>query len=273
MIDPLLCRETVESSWVPIKHTLSRWATQPALGLSILLAFTSLPWVLRAHRWKRSVTRVGVMLTVAYLLMFSPAIAQIGNRFLMLGISQDLGQPVEAIVVLGRGAGLQPSRVDVVAKLWQQQRAPMIFASGRIDAPAMVQALQTKGVPRKALASEPCSSTTEENAKFTAALLRPRGVQRILLVTDPPHMLRSQLTFQSYGFEVTPHPSPLPGSPEALSYRRLVMREWIGLIAYGLMGRYFARSASPDVPWASSPFEPRALKASALKAPTLSASA
>ncbi|HEY9738544.1 MAG TPA: YdcF family protein [Trichocoleus sp.] len=260
MIDPSFCRETVESSWVPIKHTIFRWVTQPALVLPVLLALTSLPWVLRAERWKRSATCLGAVLVVMYLSMFSPTIAKIGNRFLMVGVPQDSGQSTDAIVVLGRGATLGPSRVDVAARLWQQQRAPVIFASGRVDAPVIVQALEEKGVPAQALDGEPCSSTTEENAEFTAALLRPQGVQRILLVTDPPHMLRSLLTFQSYGFEVVPHPSPLPGSPEAPSYRKLLIREWAGLIAYGLMGRYFARPASPEVPWASQPAEPTPLE-------------
>jgi uncharacterized SAM-binding protein YcdF (DUF218 family) len=253
MIDPSLCQQTVESSLVPIKYLIFRWVTQPALVLPALLSFTALPWLLRAERLKRPITRIGVTLTVIYLLMFSPTIARIGNRFLMVGIPQDSGQPADAIVVLGRGASLRPSRVDVAADLWRQQRAPLIFASGWGDAIPVAQALKAKGIPAQALDGEPCSSTTEENAQFTAVLLLPEGIRRIVLVTDPPHMLRSHLTFQSFGFEVTPHTSPLPGSIVNRDNRTLVLREWAGLIAYGLMGRYFARTESPEVPWASGP--------------------
>ncbi|MBD0334416.1 MAG: YdcF family protein [Cyanobacteria bacterium Co-bin13] len=239
-----------------------RWVTQPALVLPVLIGFTALPWLLRAERWKRPITRIGVTLTLIYLVMFSPTIAKIGNRFLMVGVPQDPGQPADAIVVLGRGAPLRSSRVDVAAALWRQQRAPLIFSSGRGDALEIAQRLQSKGVPAQALDGEPCSSTTEENAEFTAALLQPQGVRRIVLVTDPPHMLRSQLTFQSFGFDVTPHISPLPGNIKNRGNQVLVLREWAGLIAYGLMGRYFARSASPEVPWANQTVAPTALNPS-----------
>jgi uncharacterized SAM-binding protein YcdF (DUF218 family) len=81
--------------------------------------------------------------------------------------------------------------------------------------------------------------TTEGNAKFTAQVLIPKGVRRILLVTDPPHMLRSLLTFRSQGFQAIPFASPLP--PE-LTYREkasIVFREYGGLISYVVWGRFF----------------------------------
>ncbi|MBD2260237.1 YdcF family protein [Pseudanabaena sp. FACHB-2040] len=248
-----------------------RWVTQPTLVVPVLLAFTGLPWLLRAERWKRPVSRIGLTLTLIYLVLFSPTIAKIGSRFLMVGVPQDPGQPADAIVVLGRGTPLRPSRVDVATELWQQERAPLIFTSGRGDAIEIAQKLKSKGVPAQALDGEPCSSTTEENAEFTAALLRPQGVQRIVLVTDPPHMLRSQLTFQSFGFKVTPHISPLPGDLENRGNQVLVLREWAGLIAYGLMGRYFARSESPEVPWANQTLTPTALNPSQLPLQAISA--
>jgi uncharacterized SAM-binding protein YcdF (DUF218 family) len=55
-------------------------------------------------------------------------------------------------------------------------------------------------------------------------------------------MARSQLTFRSLGFEVIPHPSPLPGSMNSERQQFLVIREWAGLITYGILGRYFDRS-------------------------------
>lgn len=54
--------------------------------------------------------------------------------------------------------------------------------------------------------------------------------------------MRSFLTFRSFGFEVVPHPSPLPSFMGYPSQRRLVMRESFGLLTYGLLGRYFPRS-------------------------------
>lgn len=51
------------------------------------------------------------------------------------------------------------------------------------------------------------SRNTQENAVYTAALLRPEKVRRILLVTDASHMPRSRYYFQRYGFEVVAAPT------------------------------------------------------------------
>jgi uncharacterized SAM-binding protein YcdF (DUF218 family) len=100
-----------------------------------------------------------------------------------------------------------------------------------------MQMLRENGIPQQALDSENCSQTTEENARFTAALLKPRGVRRILLVTDPAHMLRALLTFQRMGFSVIPYPSPLPPEYSAPAEAVLVFREYVSLASYRASGR------------------------------------
>lgn len=253
MISSALCPSTAASQWVQFSWPLARWLSQPALVLPAMLALTGLLWLLLASRWKRKVVWAGGLITAAYLSLFSPAVAQLGNGFLAALVPADLGQPADAIVVLGRGPGLRPSRVALAAELWRQQRAPQIFASGRGDAIEIAQLLTAQGIPASAVDGEPCSATTEENAQFTAAILQPQGVQRILLISDPPHLLRSLLTFQSLGFEVMAQASPLPGNLSRPQDRFLVVREWVGLVAYGMMGRYFARQAAPVLPLPTPP--------------------
>ncbi|XHX80074.1 MAG: YdcF family protein [Stenomitos frigidus ULC029] len=93
-------------------------------------------------------------------------------------------------------------------------------------------------------AAKTCSLTTEENAQFTADLLLPQNVKRILLVTDSPHMLRSQLTFKSLGFEVIAYPNAVP--PD-LGYRErlnIVAREYGGILSYILKGRFSEREVA-----------------------------
>lgn len=51
-------------------------------------------------------------------------------------------------------------------------------------------------------------------------------------------MLRSLLTFESVGFEVTPIPSPLPREIGRRGKATLVLREYAGLVTYGLRGRF-----------------------------------
>ena len=145
---------------------------------------------------------------------------------------------------MGRGNLLRNRRVEIAAQLWQAKRAPLIFASGMSDAPQVIELLKAKGIPRQKLSGESCSQSTEENALFTAAVLHPQGIQQILLITDPPHMLRSILTFHSLGFTVIPHTSPLPPNLSSAQKTFLVFREYLGMVSYAFLGRFQQRSDS-----------------------------
>lgn len=191
---------------------------------------------IRPLSWKYQVTRLGTVLVLIYLIVTLVPVLVAVRKGLVASIPEDPGTHVDAIVVLGRGVPLRPSRVEVAAELWKADRAPTIFASGKEDAPSMIEHLQAKGIPAQALAYENCSDSTEENALFTATLLKPQRVQQILLVTDPPHMLRSLLTFRSLGFTVIPHPSPLPPQLSIKEKDSLMLREYSGLFFYSLLG-------------------------------------
>ncbi len=165
----------------------------------------------------------------AQLMNFSPE-ATLNN----LGNSLDKN---DAIVILGRGEAMRESRVKVASDLWRSQQAPKIFASGRGDAQEMQDMLKAIAIPVRDLSGEDCSRTTAENAEFTGLLLKPQGINKILLVTDPPHMLRSLLTFRRYGFEVTAAPSLLPATLSDRDRKLLILREFIALITYKILGR------------------------------------
>ncbi len=241
MVDLSTCQITSTSYWTHVGWRWFQWLVQPSIMLSILAGVMAVPWLFSTWRWKRAVSGVGLALLVGYGLMALPVAAKLGGRSLALLTPSDSGQPADAIVVLGRGPDFRPSRVKVAAELWQQGRAPLIFTSGRGDAIEIEKMLTQAGVPARAIAGEPCSATTNENAEFTAALLQPEGIQRVILVTDLPHLLRSTLTFRSFGFKVIPHPSPVPASFDIRQRHRLILREWAGLVTYGLLGRYFSR--------------------------------
>lgn len=218
--------------------------SQPAVVVLFLLALAIWPWVLHLNWWKKPAVTFSSCLLVAYLALLSPLFISFGNRLLVDSVPPDRGGKAGAIVVLGRGPLQNPSRVAEAQALWKRQRAPLIFASGRIDAPLIADLVRAK-VPAEAVSGEPCSRTTEENAEFTAAILRPQGVRTIILVTDPPHMLRSLLTFESFGFKVIPHTSPLDPETDRVRRRFMLFRESVGLVSYGLMGRYAAREVPP----------------------------
>lgn len=241
MVDLSACQITSAGDLTRSLWRLLMGILQPGIVLPVLAAMIVAPWLMRLRRWKRRTSLAGLLLVLLYSLGLSPLGTQLGGKGLALLIPRDGGQPADAIVVLGRGPDFRPSRVQVAAELWRQQRAPLIFASGRGDATEIGRMLEATGVPAAAIDGEPCSATTNENALFTAALLQPQGIKRLILVTDPPHMARSLLTFRSLGFEVIPHPSPVPNSLGRRGQQFLVLREWAGLIGYGIMGRYFAR--------------------------------
>lgn len=259
MLDSNLCILS-DGSWLLLKRKFVDLMTIPivwklALGSMIALVLTLLIYPKLAQRfgwrfakptrWQRSLLRLTSALLIASLFLLSPIGLKLGSRGLVAFLPADAGEPVDAIVILGRGPGLQPSRIQAAADLWRQQRAPLIFASGYGDALSMVQDLKQQGIPEAAVDGENCSRTTNENAQLTAYVLKPKGVERILLVTDRPHMLRSLLTFQSFGFNVTPHVTDFP----ELSQRDkalLLLHEYGGIVSYGLRGRFFPRVA-PDL--------------------------
>lgn len=240
MLDPILCDFPI-SQWLAFKDILVDWLTTPSLVVLVFSVLIGLPWAIPKLRWKRQLSGLGVVLLLTYLLATSPPAVAGASQGLVAFLPNDSGATADAIVVLGRGEDLRDSRVEVAAKLWQARRAPLVYASGREDGPRITQLLEAKGIPQQALDYDNRSRTTEENARFTAAALRPQGIKRILLVTDPPHMLRSLLTFRSLGFTVIPHTSPLPPNLPRQEEALRVFAEYLGLVSYGLRGRFLPR--------------------------------
>lgn len=239
------CLEDATSLWTSLSWTLFGWLVRPGVVLPVLLMLIVGPRVLRWWPCRRGWSRLGVVLLVSYLIGLSPVATAVGDWFLVRPLPPDRGQPADAIVVLGRGGPLRMSRVKTAVELWQTQRAPLIVASGRGDAWPIKNDLVQAQVPGRQVLVEPCSRTTYENAQETASLLLPQGQRRIILVTDPPHLLRSHLTFQKLGFQVIPHPSPLPRQLDWPRRHLLTMREWISWLSYGVQGRY-GRNLSPS---------------------------
>jgi uncharacterized SAM-binding protein YcdF (DUF218 family) len=93
------------------------------------------------------------------------------------------------------------------------------------------------------------SRTTSENAALTKALVTPSPGERWLLVTSAFHMPRAMGCFRAAGFDLMPWPvdfrtrgpgdllrfSPRPS--EAWRRIDLAVKEWLGLLAYRLIGR------------------------------------
>jgi uncharacterized SAM-binding protein YcdF (DUF218 family) len=210
----------------------------------IILVLLGIVWIVspKSWRWKFLMPlTLTVLMCLALASSWGVALATYG---LTATLSPDSGEPVEAIVVLGRGEDLRQRRIEIVEKLWQQQRSSRVFASGMLDAEFMLEQFQTNGIPQAALSGERCSQSTEENALFTSALLYPQQIQKILLLTDAPHMLRSLLVFQAAGFTVIPHQIPLPQWWSVHRQFQQVVREYLALLKYSLTERFRQRSVA-----------------------------
>jgi uncharacterized SAM-binding protein YcdF (DUF218 family) len=112
------------------------------------------------------------------------------------------------------------------------------------------------GIPADRLVLERDSRTTYENAVFTKALVNPQPGQTWILVTSAWHMPRSVGIFRAIGWQVLPWPVSYKSSHRLLQWLPVSLgihltqldeasHEWIGLIAYRLMGRTDALFPGP----------------------------
>jgi uncharacterized SAM-binding protein YcdF (DUF218 family) len=126
--------------------------------------------------------------------------------------------------------------------------ANLVSAEAR-EADASGAILEGLGIPKERLIIERNSRNTYENALFTKQLVNPKPGERWLLITSAYHMPRSIGLFRSVGFDVEAYPVDWRTSgPEdlfrftnlaadGLSRTEVATREWIGLVAYRLIGK------------------------------------
>ena len=106
------------------------------------------------------------------------------------------------------------------------------------------------GVAPERIIIEDKSRNTEENARFTAAIVHPEPSQRWIIVTSAFHMPRAMGVFEKAGFQPIAYPVSfytlgrwpddlrLTFDPaRSLHILELAVHEWIGLAAYWASGR------------------------------------
>jgi uncharacterized SAM-binding protein YcdF (DUF218 family) len=164
-------------------------------------------------------------------------------------------EAAEAIVVLGGGIEgprtLSQSsfrRTIEGIRLYRQGFAPVIiFSGGKAGQEAeegtlMASLAAELGVPSTAIWVEAESEDTWAQGFKVAQLARPRGVGKILLVTDLFHMKRASAVFGRAGFRVLPAPVGAAAAsakkPEArLELMRQVCREAVARFYYRIRGQ------------------------------------
>jgi len=175
----------------------------------------------RRHRrrwWRRSV-KLLVLLAIA-------GVVYVAVNFALVRYtaSQDQARPVDVIVVLGaaqyngRPSPQLEARLDHAVELWDEGLAPAVFVTGGnqpgdayTEAESSKNYLVGHGVPADAISMEDTGASTWESLSNFADVADEQGWERVLLVTDPYHSLRSRLIAQELGF--TAYTSPTRTSP------------------------------------------------------------
>jgi uncharacterized SAM-binding protein YcdF (DUF218 family) len=199
-------------------------------------------------RWERLWQSVGLAGVVVF---FVSAFSPLPNALYRWSASSSEVRPADAIVVLGSSVGdngvLDCSSLRRAVRgmtLYRSGDAPLIVFSGpryREVSEAEVRAdlARTLGIPSGSILVEDGAYTTREEAARIGATLRGRGVGRILLVTDPQHMLRARALFGRVGLQVLAATAESPDSGAAPEGRLRLMRETLVELA----ARVYYRSA------------------------------
>jgi uncharacterized SAM-binding protein YcdF (DUF218 family) len=138
--------------------------------------------------------------------------------------SRDRAKTSDAIVVLGaaqywgKPSPVLRARLDHAVGLWRRRLAPRLVLTGGVgvgdttsEAAVSRKYVIGEGVPDSAILLETSGRTTRESLRSVAAMLQSRGQRRVILVSDPFHMLRLDILARRFG--LAPYTSPTRTSP------------------------------------------------------------
>ena len=106
------------------------------------------------------------------------------------------------------------------------------------------------GVEDQDIVLEDSSRSTYENAVEAAQILRQRGINDVVLVTDAPHLPRAVRCFAAQGLRVTPAGCRYPNqedawriadfvpSPYGPAATQRALHEWLGIVQYWWQGKF-----------------------------------
>lgn len=109
----------------------------------------------------------------------------------------------KADVIVTVSGGDNNSRIEKTVELYKEGWAPFIIYSGAAaegdisNAAAMKNISIKMGVPASRIIIEEDSVNTQENAEFTAKIIKENDYQSIILVTSPYHQRRTMNQFKS----------------------------------------------------------------------------
>ncbi|MBN8503433.1 MAG: YdcF family protein [Burkholderiales bacterium] len=227
----------------------------------LLLALAGLAAMGSGRRWGRWPLGLGLLL--AWLLTTDAVVSPLVDAYVDSPPSRQIlhqaqawtGRSDAVVLVLGGGIrrassadggyDLQPLTSERLRRgLWWSKRLklPLAFsgglpAVGDADRPTessvVARVLGELGAP-PALWFEGRASNTQENARFSAELLRRHGTKKVILVTHGLHMPRALHHFRSQVPDVEILPAPLHRDPEP----GWILAQWLPSSAAAAQGSY-----------------------------------
>ncbi|WP_246627349.1 YdcF family protein [Paenibacillus solanacearum] len=141
------------------------------------------------------------------------------------------------------------SRIAAVAELYAKKPLPILISGGQVyedsgnEGRLSMRVLTALGVPAKDIVLEDQSRTTQENARYSKALLEKNGYKKPILVTSAFHMPRAMKHFRAQQVEAIPYPvgylnsrntgwsaRQLLPSSSALDWLSTALKEYIGML-------------------------------------------
>jgi uncharacterized SAM-binding protein YcdF (DUF218 family) len=161
---------------------------------------------------------------------------------------QDDARKAQAIIVLGaaqfdgRPSAVLSARLDHAADLYKRGLAPLIVVTGGkqtgdrfTEAEASANYLADKGIPGGAIERETTSTNSYDELAAAARFLHQRGINDVVLVSDPFHAYRINAIARDVGLNA--HVSPTPTSPvHGLDNAQALLRETVAVSAGRLVG-------------------------------------
>lgn len=228
-------------------------------------------WIKHPELRRRLLVLVVPLLSLVVLSIPAVSYLAVGSLEWQYEPLYDRPKEVEAIVVL-EGGGLPPDRgrkqaelapaslfrTIHAARLYHQGNPCLILVTGGNTDPdipgppfveLMAELLRELGVRADDLLVERNSRSTYENAIESRKMLKERGINHIVLVTDAIHLPRAVRCFRKQGFQVVPSGcnyratefkystyQVLPAMA-GISSSEGAAHEWIGLLWYWVAGR------------------------------------
>ena len=172
--------------------------------------------IIRVIKW-------GTLLGIAALIALSTYFTYIYREIRQVAV-RDEARPAEAIVVLGaaqyngRPSPVLKARLDHAYDLYEQGLAHAIITTGSYgpdpnfsEAEVGRKYLVQRGVSVADIVTEQGSGTTHDSIDAASGLLKAKGWQTAVVVSDGFHLFRVKKMFSDNG--ITAYTSPAPNSP------------------------------------------------------------